>query len=66
MSSSRVPPGRPGGMPGDVWERRSLESNTPFIVNNRTGIEGDFDLRQGQSVIAVAGRRLIPTAMLLA
>ncbi|MEM6582554.1 MAG: carbon-nitrogen hydrolase family protein [Pseudomonadota bacterium] len=57
LSSATWPPGRYG--PGDVWERRSLESDTPFIVNNRTGIEGDFDMRKSQSVIAVAGRRLL-------
>lgn len=44
--------------PGDLWERRSVETGLPLIVNNRTGREPELDFSLGESVVAVGGERL--------
>lgn len=56
LSSASWAPGEYG--PGDVWEKRSLETGLPLFVNNRTGIERQFDLRQSVSVVSHGGQRL--------
>lgn len=57
VSPAIWPPGEYG--PGDSWEKRSLETGLPLFVCNRTGVERDFDMRQGQSVVAWDGERLV-------
>lgn len=56
LSSASWAPGQYG--PGDVWERRSRESGLPILVNNRTGLEREFDLTASQSVVSIAGERV--------
>jgi len=60
VSAATWPPGQYG--PGDTWERRSAETGLPLFVANRTGVEGDFDMRRGTSVLASGGRRLFEHA----
>ncbi|MDR2614228.1 MAG: carbon-nitrogen hydrolase family protein [Candidatus Accumulibacter sp.] len=48
--------------PKDVWEKRSLETGLPLVVNNRTGREPELDFTQGESVVSVDGRRLLTFA----
>lgn len=55
LSSAVWPPGTYG--PKDSWEKRSSETGLALIVNNRTGVEQDFDMRAGQSVVAISGHR---------
>lgn len=57
VSSATWPPGLHG--PKDTWEKRSLETKLPVFVNNRTGIERDFDIRQAASVVVDGGQRLV-------
>ncbi|MBL4674185.1 MAG: carbon-nitrogen hydrolase family protein, partial [Arenicella sp.] len=49
VSSASWAPGLYG--PEDTWEKRSLETQLPLFVNNRTGIERLFDLCQSSSVV---------------
>ncbi len=56
LSSASWAPGEYG--PGDTWEKRSLQTGLPVFVNNRTGIEREFDLRASQSVISLGGDRI--------
>jgi len=56
LSSASWAPGEYG--PGDTWEKRSSQTGLPIFVNNRTGIEREFDLRASQSVISIAGKRI--------
>lgn len=60
ISSANWPPGQYG--PKDVWELRSKETGLPLFINNRTGIEGTFDMRKAQSVVAFNGQRLLQHA----
>jgi len=57
VSSASWAPGMYG--PGETWEKRSLESGLPLFVNNRTGVERDFDLRESNSVVSFNGKRLL-------
>jgi len=67
LSSASWAPGKYG--PGDTWEKRSRETGLPVLVNNRTGIEREFDLRESTSVVSFRGQRLLsyqsPTSQLL-
>lgn len=56
LSSASWAPGEYG--PADTWEKRSLETQLPVFVNNRTGLERQFDLRQSVSAISLQGKRL--------
>lgn len=56
LSSANWPPGKYG--PKDTWEKRSFETGLPVIVNNRTGIEADFDTRKAESIVAIQGERV--------
>ncbi|MEM7360072.1 MAG: carbon-nitrogen hydrolase family protein [Pseudomonadota bacterium] len=60
VSSASWAPGHYG--PGDTWEKRSLETGLPLIVNNRTGVEREFDLREATSVVAYQGKRVLSHA----
>ena len=57
LSSANWAPGEYG--PGDTWEKRSKETGLPVFVNNRTGIERQFDLRESVSVVSYQGERLL-------
>ena len=57
LSSANWAPGEYG--PGDTWEKRSKETGLPVFVNNRTGIERQFDLRESVSVVSHQGERLL-------
>ncbi|MFT6093675.1 MAG: putative amidohydrolase [Pseudohongiellaceae bacterium] len=57
LSSASWAPGEYG--PGNTWEKRSGETGLPIFVNNRTGIDRQFDLRDAVSAIAYQGRRLL-------
>ncbi len=57
LSSASWAPGKYG--PGKTWENRSKETNLPIFVNNRTGIEREFDLTQAVSVLSYKGQRLL-------
>lgn len=57
LSSASWAPGEYG--PGDTWEKRSRETGVPIFVNNRTGIEREFDLRKSISVASFHGQRLL-------
>jgi len=56
LSSASWAPGEYG--PGDAWEQRSKETKLPIFVNNRTGIERQFDLTKSTSVVSYQGERL--------
>lgn len=48
-----------GGMgPGDVWERRTLETGLPLIAVNRGGSEPELDFSNGESIVSLNGVRL--------
>jgi len=51
ISSANWAPGLYG--PGNTWQKRSNETQLPLFVNNRTGIEFDFDLSKSQSVVTM-------------
>ena len=57
LSSASWAPGEYG--PGDTWEKRSRETELPIFVNNRTGIEREFDLRNSVSAVSHLGERLL-------
>jgi len=57
LSSASWAPGEYG--PKDTWEKRSSESSLPIFVNNRTGIERQFDLTKSVSVVSHKGERLM-------
>ncbi|HAG71520.1 MAG TPA: carbon-nitrogen hydrolase family protein [Gammaproteobacteria bacterium] len=57
LSSASWAPGEYG--PGNTWEKRSSETGLPIFVNNRTGIERQFDLRYAVSAVAYQGTRLL-------
>lgn len=57
LSSASWAPGEYG--PGDTWEKRSKESGLPIFVNNRTGIERQFDLTKSVSVMSYNGDRIM-------
>ena len=57
LSSASWAPGEYG--PGDTWEKRSRETELPIFVNNRTGLEREFDLRNSVSVVSHSGERLM-------
>ncbi|MFT4814137.1 MAG: putative amidohydrolase [Paracoccaceae bacterium] len=57
LSSASWAPGKYG--PGNTWEKRSWETGLPIFVNNRTGIERQFDLRNAVSAVAYRGKRLL-------
>ena len=67
LSSANWAPGKYG--PGDTWEKRSKETGLPVFVNNRTGLEREFDLRESVSVVSHQGERLLshqsPTSELI-
>ena len=49
--------------------KRSKETGLPVFVNNRTGLERQFDLRESVSVVSYQGERLLshqsPTSELI-
>jgi predicted amidohydrolase len=45
--------------PNGEWEARSLDTGLPMIVCNRTGVDGDAQLIDAESVVIDNGRRLI-------
>lgn len=49
----------PKYLPGDLWERRTAETGLPLWVCNRTGREKDVDWSEGESVVAIGGKRVI-------
>jgi len=51
ISSANWAPGLYG--PGNTWQKRSNETNLPIFVNNRTGIEFDFDMTKSNSVVTI-------------
>ena len=51
LSSANWAPGLYG--PGDSWEKRVAETGLALLVNNRTGIEGELDMRAAKSVVVV-------------
>ena len=51
LSSANWAPGLYG--PGDSWEKRVAETGLALLVNNRTGIENDLDMRAAKSVVVV-------------
>ena len=53
LSSASWAPGE--YCPGDTWEKRSLETELPIFVNNRTGL----DLRNSVSAVSYLGERLL-------
>ena len=57
LSSASWAPGEYG--PGDTWEKRSSETELPLFVNNRTGLEREFDLTESVSAISYQGKRLL-------
>jgi 5-aminopentanamidase len=57
ISSATWPP-KPHG-PERCWEQRTIDTGLPLFVCNRTGVEFDFDMRDGESVIVNAGQRLV-------
>jgi len=57
LSSASWAPGQYG--PGDTWEKRSYETGLPVFVNNRTGIEREFDLTAAVSAVSYNGKRLL-------
>ena len=57
LSSASWAPGEYG--PGETWENRSKESELPIFVNNRTGIEREFDLTESVSAVSYKGERLM-------
>ncbi len=57
VSSASWAPGQYG--PADTWEKRSLETGLPLFVNNRTGLERQFDLRKSITAVSYQGRRLV-------
>jgi len=67
LSSANWAPGEYG--PADTWEKRSKETGLPIFVNNRTGLERQFDLRESVSVVSFQGERLLshqsPTSELI-
>lgn len=44
--------------PGDVWERRTLETGLPLIAVNRGGSEPELDFSNGETVVSLNGERL--------
>lgn len=60
VSSANWAPGKYG--PKDTWEKRSLETGIPVLVNNRTGFERGLDLTQSESAVSVDGQRLLSHA----
>lgn len=57
LSSASWAPGEYG--PGNTWEKRSSETSLPIFVNNRTGIERQFDLTGAVSAVSYEGKRLV-------
>ena len=57
LSSASWAPGKYG--PGDTWEKRSKESGLAVFVNNRTGIEREFDLTESVSALSFNGKRIM-------
>lgn len=57
LSSASWAPGKYG--PGETWEKRSKETGLPIFVNNRTGIERQFDLTGAVSVLSYQGKQLV-------
>ena len=51
LSSANWAPGLYG--PGDSWENRVTETGLALLVNNRTGIEDDLDMRGSKTVVVV-------------
>ncbi len=45
--------------PGDVWERRTLETGIPMVVVNRGGKEPELDFSEGVSAVSREGERLL-------
>lgn len=56
ISSANWAPGKHG--PKDSWQKRSLETNLPLFVCNRTGIENTLDMRKAESVVVSSGEKL--------
>jgi hypothetical protein len=57
VSSAAWWPGNYG--PNGEWEARSLDTGLPLIVCNRTGVDGDSQLSEAESVVIERGRKLI-------
>jgi len=57
ISSASWAPGEYG--PADTWEKRSSETELPLFVNNRTGLEREFDLRESVTAVSYQGKRLL-------
>ena len=53
LSSANWAPGEYG--PGDTWINRAQENLIPFVVNNRTGMEGQLDMNKATSVVIDLG-----------
>jgi omega-amidase len=45
--------------PKGEWERRTLETGVPMVVCNRTGVDGDTQLFEAESVVVDRGRKLV-------
>ena len=45
--------------PKGEWEQRTLETGVPMVVCNRTGVDGDTQLSEAESVIVDRGRKLV-------
>ena len=61
LSSASWAPGEYG--PVDTWEKRSQETGLPIVVNNRTGVERQFDLSRSVSVVSYQGGRVFITSL---
>ncbi len=57
LSSAAWWPGQWG--PNGEWEARTLETGLPMIVCNRTGRDGESDMRDAESVIVDRGVKLL-------
>jgi predicted amidohydrolase len=45
--------------PKGEWEARTLETGVPMVVCNRTGVDGDTQLFDAESVVVDRGRKLV-------
>jgi predicted amidohydrolase len=57
MSAAAWWPGEWG--PKGEWEQRTIETGVPMVVCNRTGVDGDTQLAEAESVILDRGRKLV-------
>lgn len=57
LSPANWPPHKEMG-PNGYWEKRTMETGLPLIVNNRTGIEPGLDFSSAESTVVLNGKRL--------